>query len=338
MLRRGTLAALLCLTWAGHASPHGHRARKAETASPDRVEIDCPVAVDGAGVVLARVGSVTITGCDLAIEWRRQRSAGLRVDDPRALLQGLVDDALRAETMTPPPPAHRGQDIHRDPTIDAELAEALIRREALDALAAERPTDDEVQRYYDAHRDEFTSSERARVRQLLFVDRERAVAAIHALRDGARFEDLLPRSVDPLAARDQGDLGYLVRGGTNEGFPPELIEPAWALQQPGDVIEAPVRVTARASTTVMRRGRLHTSVRRVRAWCVLQLVDRAPEVVAPLDVARTRILHRLTRSDYLTERQSARVRWEQQLAPQVGEAIRAPVLDLVQLRPTDAPR
>lgn len=337
MLRRATLAALLCLAWAGHASPRGHRgARKFDTAPADRVEVDCPVAVEGAGVVLARVGATSITGCDLAIEWRRRRSAGLRVDDPRALLQGLVDDALRAEMVAAPPPPRRG-DITRDRDVDAELAEALIRREALDALEAERPTDDEVQRYYDRHLDEFTTSERARVRQLLFLDREHAVAAIHALQQGTPFESLLPRSVDPLATRDEGDLGYIVRGGTNEAFPPELIEPAWSLREPGDVLEAPVRVTSRATTTVIRRGRAHTSVRRTRAWCVLQLVDRAPESITPLEQARTRILHRLTRSDYLTERMAARARWEQQLAPQASQAIRDEGLGLLRLRAPDAP-
>ena len=90
-----------------------------------------------------------------------------------------------------------------------------------------------------------------------------------------RGAQLLARSIDPLAERDQGDLGLLtVEGAT--GVLPAVVTVGFALTEPGQVADDPVEGFTRARSSRgrgARRGRAPSGAR----WHVVQLLERIAE-------------------------------------------------------------
>jgi peptidyl-prolyl cis-trans isomerase D len=112
----------------------------------------------------------------------------------------------------------------------------------------------DVQGYYDQHRDEFRVPEQVNVRQILIktplpgpdgkvdqkgVDdaRKKAEDALKQLKAGAKFEDLAKKYSEDPSGKDGGSVGWIKRG----GFPvPEVDKAAFSLAKGGtsDVINA----------------------------------------------------------------------------------------------------
>jgi hypothetical protein len=277
------------------ASPVAQRPR------PDlpRVEgLACPIAFDDADVVLARVGDVTLTACDVAVAAARNIREGRPALPPREILRELVADAMLADEA-------RARGLERDPSVARRVRETLaagvVRAEALAAARDALPSEEDVARYYEAHRADFTISERVHLREVVLADEARARAT---LRDAAivPFETLVAeRSTAPEARRDQGDLGLVPREG-NDRVPRAVAEAGFALAEPGAVHPEPIRVET--TEYVGRRRRPRTRV----SWHVVQLLARVPERTLPLeDVARI-IRHRLAHRSYEAAREAVRAR------------------------------
>jgi peptidyl-prolyl cis-trans isomerase D len=112
----------------------------------------------------------------------------------------------------------------------------------------------DLQTYYDQHRDEFRVPEQVNVRQILIksplpgpdgkVDqkgiddaRKKAEDALKQLKAGAKFEDLAKKYSEDPSGKDGGSVGWIKRG----GFPvPEVDKAAFSLAKGGtsDVINA----------------------------------------------------------------------------------------------------
>jgi peptidyl-prolyl cis-trans isomerase D len=112
----------------------------------------------------------------------------------------------------------------------------------------------DLQSYYDQHRDEFRMPEQVNVRQILIktplpgsdgkVDQKGVDAAqkkaqdvLAQLKDGAKFEDLAKKYSEDPSSKDGGSVGWIKRG----GFPvPEVDKAAFSLPKGGtsDVINA----------------------------------------------------------------------------------------------------
>jgi peptidyl-prolyl cis-trans isomerase D len=112
----------------------------------------------------------------------------------------------------------------------------------------------DLQKYYDQHRDEYRLPEQVNVRQILIktplpgpdgkvdqkgVDeaRKKAEDALKQLKGGAKFEDLAKKYSEDPSGKDGGSVGWIKRG----GFPvPEVDKAAFSLQKGGtsDVINA----------------------------------------------------------------------------------------------------
>ncbi|HWY59091.1 MAG TPA: peptidyl-prolyl cis-trans isomerase [Terriglobales bacterium] len=128
----------------------------------------------------------------------------------------------------------------------------LIDTAKLQSEAQVKPQD--LQNYYDQHRDEFRVPEQANVRQILIktplpgpdgkVDqkgideaRKKAEDALKQLKAGAKFEDLAKKYSEDPSSKDGGSVGWIKRG----GFPvPEVDKAAFSLAKGGtsDVINA----------------------------------------------------------------------------------------------------
>lgn len=290
----------------------------------DHVQVDCPLSLDDPGLVLARVGDTVLTACDLAVARVQRERAGLTGHDLPRILRELVDDALLAEEA-------RARGL-TSPSAARALAEALIRREARAALELRRPDDATVERHIREHPEMGVREERVHLRHLVFTTEAEAHAVITALREGARFEDFLSRSIDPLAARDAGDLGLLTPAGAT-GVPRAVLEAGLSLTTDGAVAEEPVRGFMELQDTSQRSARRRSRrARRVEVWHVVQRLERVPEERLPDAELRARAALRLLRERYVSARNAARAMLATEAARRASASILEAVLARVRLR------
>jgi parvulin-like peptidyl-prolyl isomerase len=196
------------------------------------------------------------------------------VGDPDAVLgsdvlSGLFDQFLD-ERLLARLAAERG--LVRGGLAAGERGARQVRL-ALDALLAAdlaaEPGPAEVERWYAAHRAEWTRPERVRLRQILVEDRAAAERAVAEVAAGAGFGEVARRlSRDPSAARG-GDQGVLARS----DLPPAFADTIFALR-PGEV-----------SRIIQADYGFH----------VFQVVERLPAEVVPLPRVAGEIRDRLRR-------------------------------------------
>nr|MBK7068292.1 peptidyl-prolyl cis-trans isomerase [Deltaproteobacteria bacterium] len=286
----------------------------------------CPVAVENAGVEVARVAGVGLTVCDVAVRaWHRTR-VGL----PALGVRALVDELVAEEGAAALAREETGAGGLRDRAVAATLAEGLLRAEALARVTV--PDEAAMARWYSAHSDDFQRPARVRARWAILRTERAARAAIAALAAGETdFEAVLAQSIDPLRARDHGDLGELRREEVPSAVGGGVVEAAFALGSDGAVAERPVRVSVTTMVTVRRRQR----ARRVAGWAVVQRIGRREAEVLPLEAVRRRVQHRMMRERYESAREAAGARWEERLRPQVEAAIDARALGTVRVTPRE---
>jgi hypothetical protein len=282
----------------------------------------CPVAVENAGVEVARVAGVGLTVCDVAVRaWQRTRE-GLPTLSVRALVDELVAEE-GAAALAREDAVGRGWP---DRAVAATMAEGLLRVEALARVTV--PDEAAMARWYAAHAEDFQRPARVRARWAILRTERAARAAIAELAAGETdFEAVLGESIDPLRARDHGDLGELRREEVPAAVDGAVVEAAFGLARDGEVAERPVRVSVTTMVTVRRRPR----ARRVAGWAVVQRLGRREAEVLPLEAVRRRVQHRMMRERYEAAREAAGARWEERLHPQVEAAIDARVLATVRV-------
>ena len=286
------------------------------TVSIETVRVSCPLPVDNAGMVLARVGDVAITACDVALAWEDRTREGYTVDNPREILNDLVNDALRAATVTVDP---------HDPAVDRVLADALLRADTLAAMAAEQPDERAIQHFYDTHREDFSVPERVHLREVVLATETEARSIARDLTAGLPFETLVTRTVDATGRRDGGDLGWLSSSDVASGVPPAVIAAGLALTAVGDV------TTVALPGMAEFHGYRHPQRRQV--WHVVQLLQRVPAETIVLADARRRIVYRLIRDTYESLRREIRAQWIERLRPSVHDAVNDRALRSVQIAP-----
>ncbi len=293
-------------------------------ADRERVEVACPVALDDPGLVLATVRAARITACDVAIAREQRLRAGMSADDPRAILRSLVDEALLASEA-----AERAPRL--EPAVARALADALVRDEARTVLAERRPTRRELDRWLEEHPESRVREARVHLRQLVFASQDDARRAIAALRAGTAFEELLERSVDPLAERDQGDLGLLTAEGA-PGVLPAVVVAGFSLTEPGSVVDHPVAGNLRVSLP-RAGGRRRGRARVATLWHVVQLLERVPEERLDDAAVRERAADRILRDRYSRARAEAREGLAERFSPLVHQGIDHAALSRVRVRP-----
>lgn len=301
---------------------HRHESHRHRHETRERVEVRCPLSIDDPGLVLASAGGATITACDLAIAREHRVRAGLPDEDLRLTLARLVDEALLAAEAPERAPS-------LEPAEARALADALVRTLATEAVNARRPTDRELDRWVTEHPEGGVREARVHLRQLVFATEAEARAAIRALRAGTPFEELLERSIDPLASRDQGDLGLLTSEGAT-GVLPGVVTIGFALTEPGQVADDPVEGFAPSRSSRGRRTRRGASGSR---WHVVQLLERIAEVRLDDAAVRARAAERIVRDRYAHERASVRERLATEFSPRVHAAIDYAAAATVRVRP-----
>jgi peptidyl-prolyl cis-trans isomerase C/foldase protein PrsA len=102
------------------------------------------------------------------------------------------------------------------------LLRKLLKREVVDRIAVSR---EEVEKYYNEHRDQFRKPEEVRVRQIVTKTEEEAGKLRKMVLRGASFEELARKHSLGPEAKKGGDLGYFPRG----RMPPAIEEACFKL-------------------------------------------------------------------------------------------------------------
>ena len=205
-----------------------------------------PVPVEGKDVV-ARVGSVAITGAEFRAEAERQHALSQAVADPQAFLQRLIDrEALVSLAL---------QDgLYRDPEVRRQYENLLLgalRQRRLDpGLEQLSVSDQEIKDYYDQHQPRYRIAGSIRVAVLRLGGRTAATASATAQLEGVRaavlqnggdgpgFGSLAIENSDHQASRYKGgDIGWLRDGKGPDWLPAPVLAAAWQATEVGQVSE-----------------------------------------------------------------------------------------------------
>jgi parvulin-like peptidyl-prolyl isomerase len=104
---------------------------------------------------------------------------------------------------------NKTMDSYRKETEELLLLDNLLKQEVLDRIAIDK---DEVDKYYQAHQQEFVRPEEVRVRQIVTRTEQEAKDLRQKIQQGASFEELAKSSSLGPEAKQGGDLGYFPRG------------------------------------------------------------------------------------------------------------------------------
>lgn len=125
-------------------------------------------------------------------------------------------------------------------------------------------TDEEVRKYYDSHKDQFSSPESVKVRHILVKSIDEAKKVKERLKKGEDFAKVAREvSMDPGSRDRGGDLGYVSRGKMVKSFE----DAAFALKKKGEI-----------SDIVQTEYGFH----------IIKLEDRKPAEITPFESARER--------------------------------------------------
>ncbi len=195
----------------------------------------------GNGKVLATIGpdkvAITLEDLNALIEQYppQFRSAFNNYERKKALLDSLIDTKLLAM-------ASEKEKLDQDPQVQRMLRDARERilsfsymRRLIDKIEI---SDEEAQKYYEAHMNEFAAPEMVKARHILLKDEAEANRLKDQLDSGADFEEMArQKSADPATAPRGGDLGWVTRG----RFVPEFEQAVFNIEK-GQIV-GPVKTT-----------------------------------------------------------------------------------------------
>ncbi|MEQ1570249.1 MAG: peptidylprolyl isomerase [Myxococcota bacterium] len=194
-----------------------------------------PAPIAPAGRVVAKVGEGAITEDMFAEAASRTAPAGpeLTLDERKDVLDKLVTEEILFQEA-----AAKG--LYRDPKVRKIMVNLLLREEVYDDVRAAQISPEELQSYYESHKEEFTVPEKIQIKRIFLrfggeSNRTEGDAmtlakdlAARIKKDPTVFKDLAEQYSDDPYKRRGGDLGYVAKDG-KAGVPAEVIEKAFTL-------------------------------------------------------------------------------------------------------------
>ena len=233
-------------------------------AKPGRRSAEAnPPATPSEGAALAVVNGHPITEAEwAAAAARKQPKEGdtLSAAERQAVLDALIADRLLYEEAL-------AAGLDKDPKVQKVMINELLRREVYDQVQNASFTDRELERYYEAHKDEFVVPEKAQLGTILVrVSETRAEpearALANAIRDELRadpdrFRELASRHSEDPYKRRGGDVGFVSAAG-KPGLDPKIV--TIGLAQETEQISEPARIDA--GYVIVRTGPKREAVER----------------------------------------------------------------------------
>lgn len=187
------------------------------------------------GPTLATVGDGFVSEAEFASAASRVAQPGqeLSLEERKEILDKLVvEEILFQEALE--------KGLYRDPKIRKIMVNLLLRQEVYDTVRSTDISNEELQAFYDSHKDEFTVPEKVQIKRIFLRtvgDGSRSEADAMTLakelqakikKDPAQFKVLAEQHSDDPYKRRGGDLGYVAKDG-KPGVPPEVIDTAFTL-------------------------------------------------------------------------------------------------------------
>jgi hypothetical protein len=225
--------------------------------------------------VLARVDGMVVTSSDFeqaARRWAATRGGSLSTDERRELLDELV-----AETLLYRAALARG--LAQDPQVRRLMARLFYQQEVAVKVPKTFP-EDELQRYYETHLDEFAVPEGVRIRRILIkITPDRADEAARAKAEELRAELVSnPESFAELATEHSEDPN-LPRGAASHFLRRE--EPHWIDRA---VVDQAFELEASQLSPVFRSS---------DGYNILMAVERREREQRTFEAARPRVLRKV---------------------------------------------
>jgi len=226
-----TVAALLVAACEGGGQAPTATADKAGAAAPAAAEAS---AVD-IGEVIADVDGVPV-GSDEFKEAaaRRKPADGERLSavERKEVLDRLVDEKLLYK-------AALSKGLDKDPKVQKVMVNTLLRQEVYANVRNSDFTDEELQAYYESHKDDFVVPEKVQIKRILVKtgkerteDEAQSIAKDAYMRlkkDASAFKDVAAKvSEDPYRRRG-GDVGFVPRSG-KPGLADSVVEKAFSMK------------------------------------------------------------------------------------------------------------
>jgi len=164
---------------------------------------------------------------------RKQPAEGdsLSLEEKQEVLDRLVEEKLLYE-------AALKAGLDKDPKVQKVMVNTLLRQDVYSSVRNSDFTDEELQAYFEAHKDEFVVPEKVQIKRILVKitdDRPEAEAQKEAERiqgelakDLKQFKDMAAKySEDPYRRRG-GDVGFVPKGG-KPGLDPDVVDKAFSM-------------------------------------------------------------------------------------------------------------
>ncbi len=261
------------------------------------------------GPVLAKVGGEIITVDDFETELRSLPAYTQKrmntTEQKQKHLDKMIDEILLLQEA-------EKRKLDRDEEIQRKVEryrKRLITEKLYREIASERSEvgDEEVQVYYQEHKDRFRQKERIRARQILILTppnagpekeaeaKKKGEEALSRARAGEGFAELAKKYSEGPAASRGGDLGYFSRG----RMVPEFEEVAFSLKEVGDVSDL---------------------VRTKFGFHIIELTGRQPAQELAVEDVKDRIIRQLESARRREIRQSLADELRQQANVEIHEA------------------
>ncbi|MEA3222786.1 MAG: peptidylprolyl isomerase [Thermodesulfobacteriota bacterium] len=174
---------------------------------------------EGEGEILAKVGDDVILEKDIDMllskipqQYRMRYSSA---DAKKEIVQRLVDVKMLAWEAK-----RRGIDKRADVKTRIEyLIDQMLAKELEEEVSNNiEVTDKEVAKYYDEHKDKFSTPPKIKVRHILVKTKEEAEEVLKEIKGGKDFAALAKERSNCPSAKKGGDLGWISRGRMDPAF------------------------------------------------------------------------------------------------------------------------
>ena len=227
LLAAAALFLAACDGGAGNATPDKSSNKgTAATAAAPALDI---------GETLADVDGVPVGSKEFQEAAARKKPAegsALSTAEKREVLDRLVDEKLLYK-------AALSKGLDRDPKVQKVMVNTLLRQEVYANVRNSDFTDEELQAYYEAHKDDFVVPEKVQIKRILVkVGKDRTEAEAQSIAKNAydaikknpgAFKDVAAKvSEDPYRRRG-GDVGFVPRSG-KPGLATAVVDKAFEMK------------------------------------------------------------------------------------------------------------
>lgn len=207
---------------------------------------DTPAAAADIGEVLAEVNGQKIGSKEFEEAAARKQPAegdALSADEKKEVLDRLIEEKLLYQKALK-------LGLDKDPKVQKVMVNTLLRQEVYSAIRNSDFTDEELQAYYNEHKDDFVVPEKAQIKRILVkitderpeADAKAEIDGIHAQlkADIKQFKELAAKHSEDPYRRRGGDVGFVPRSG-KPGLDQAVVDKAFELDV--DSLSAPFQTS-----------------------------------------------------------------------------------------------